>query len=546
MSRQHFLIALCCSITACAVSPAVLRGGEPVKSTFNYQIVRPAFTTDDEPNELDSDSIATSAIGPEGTESVDAPNTNPAELSPQSVALRNKLRRVLKAYYPKHQNTRDNSAWEIMHEIIAYGVDSQLYQGGPGGPKINAIGWMCFNGSCKGEQMLYLDRGQLVARKGPGVQGHFGQFLAILAQSHLTSDYPMLVFGKKFTLRDLIECEKLDCQAGEELTFKLIGLMHYLDSNETWHSRDGQVWSIQRLISEELKQPIRGAACGGTHRLMGLSYAVNKRSKRGEPVDGEFRRAQAFINDYHRYTFGLQNPDGSFSTQWFVRREAKPDVDRRLKTTGHILEWLSFSLSDDELRQPQVVKAVDYLATILATGQNHTWEIGPLGHGLHALALYDARMFRGPSSERRAGRPRAGRAAAGSRCSARTGPLDLGATEFAPIDVGPVDLGTPQIGRVQDGPAGTDPIENGPCQGRARQGGARQIGPAPTARAAGPAGAADPGSGRKAFVARPARLPHRQRRRRTVRAADPAAAARRTGRRRLSVDPVTKPATLRL
>jgi hypothetical protein len=283
-----------------------------------------------------------------------------------------------------------------MHEIISYGVDAQLYKGGPGGPKVNAIGWMCYNGSCKGEQMLYLDRDQLVARKGPGVQGHAGQFLAILAQAHLKTDYPVLVFGKQFTIRDLIEHEKQDCQAGEELTFKLIGLMHYLGSDDTWQSHDGQTWSIERLISEEIKQPIRGAACGGTHRLMGLSYAVNKRIKRGEPVSGQYRRAQTFINEYHRYTFGLQNPDGSFSTQWFARREAKPDVDRRLKTTGHILEWLAFSLSDEELRDPRIIRAVDYLATNLIAGKDRTWEIGPLGHGLHALALYDARAFDTP------------------------------------------------------------------------------------------------------------------------------------------------------
>ena len=209
----------------------------------------------------------------------------------------------------------------------------------------------------------------LVARKGPGVQGHYGQFLAILAQSRLPIDYPMLMSGKTFTIADLIEHEKVDCQPGEELTFKLIGLMHYLDSDETWTSRYGEDWSIPRLIPEELKQPIRGAACGGTHRLMGFSYAVNKRIQRGKPMTGEFLRAQRFINDYHRYTFSLQNPDGSFSTQWFTRREANPDVDRRLKTTGHIAEWLSFSLSDDELRSPAMVKAVDYLATILLADQ---------------------------------------------------------------------------------------------------------------------------------------------------------------------------------
>jgi hypothetical protein len=390
MPRPYSLIASFTSLAWSLTCLSAPQAGEPTRSKFDYQIVRPAFTADDGPAEPDTDWVVTTAL--------DSSEGERPDLTPQQIALRDRMRRVLRAYYPKHQNTRDNNAWEVMHEIIAYGVDAQLYQGGPGGPKVNAIGWMCFNGVCKGEQMLYLDHDRLVARKGPGVQGHFGQFLAILAQSHLTPEYPMLVFGKKFTLRDLIECEKLDCQAGDELTFKLIGLMHYLESDETWQSRDGQEWSIPRLISEELKQPIRGAACGGTHRLMGLSYAVNKRIKRGEPVDGEYRRAQIFINDYHRYTFGLQNPDGSFSTQWFVRREAKPDVDRRLKTTGHILEWLCFSLSDEELRQPQVVRAVDYLTTSLATGQDHTWEIGPLGHGLHALGLYDWRMFRDPSS----------------------------------------------------------------------------------------------------------------------------------------------------
>ena len=207
-------------------------------------------------------------------------------------------------------------------------------------------------------------------------------------------DYPIVVAGKSFTMADLVEHEKSDCEAGTELTFKLIGLMHYLDSDENWTSRDGQTWNIQRLVKEELKQPIRGAACGGTHRLMGLSYSVVKRDKRGKPIVGEFQRAQTFINDYHRYTFSsLQNTDGSFSTEWFTRPAAAPDVDRRIKTSGHILEWLAFSLNDSDLRHPKMIKAVQYLTGILEEGRNHKWEIGPLGHALHGLSLYNSRMF---------------------------------------------------------------------------------------------------------------------------------------------------------
>jgi hypothetical protein len=318
----------------------------------------------------------------------------PEELTPELIGLREKVRKVLAMYYPRHQNARDNNAWEIMHAVVAYGVDTQIYKNGPRGAKVNAIGWLCYNYPCAGERMMVANRGKLEARRGVGVQGHHGQFLAILAQSRLTADYPMYVGGKQFTLADLIDYEQQNCFAGEELTFKLIALMHYLDSDETWTNRDGETWSIQRLIREELAQPIRGVACGGTHRLMGFSYAINKRIKRGEPVVGEFRRAEIFINDYQRYTFGLQNRDGSFSTEWFVRKGANPDIDRRIKTSGHILEWIAFSVSEEELRQPRMIKAVDYIADLLATRGRHKWEIGPLGHALHGLAVYDSRVFR--------------------------------------------------------------------------------------------------------------------------------------------------------
>ncbi len=321
-------------------------------------------------------------------------SSNLPVLTPELQQLRDKVQRALKLYYPRHQSARDNTPWEVMHAIIAYGVDTQLFKTTPGSEKVNAIGWMCYNHPCAGDQMLLVDHGKVDARRGVGVQGHAGQFLAILAQSHVKSDYPLHVSGKDFTLQDLIEHEKETCVAGEELTFKLIALMHYLDSDSTWRTRDGQQWSIQRLVHEELKQPIRGAACGGTHRLMGFSYAVNKRIQRGKPMVGEFTRAQKFIQDYHRYTFSLQNPDGSFSTEWFTRAGNNPDIDRRLKTSGHILEWLAFSLSDDELRDPRTVKAVDYLATILLQNDRHKWEIGPLGHGLHSLSIYNNRVFK--------------------------------------------------------------------------------------------------------------------------------------------------------
>ena len=382
------------------------------------------LTIDAADNTDDAPQSKPAAAQPAAPQQTDAPKTAdvPAEkFSPQMLALCEKIRTVLARNYARHQSAQRNSPWEVMHAIIAYGVDTQIFKEGPGSEKVNAIGYMCYNYPCRGQRMLLVNRGQIDASRGVGLQGHGGQFLAILAQSYVKSDYPMLVEGKNFTLQDLIEREKQTCIAGEELTFKLIALAHYLDPDATWNTPDGQPWSIERLVREELKAPIRGAACGGTHRLMGYSYAVKKRIQKGKPITGDFLRAQKYLQDYHRYTFSLQNPDGSFSTAWFERKANEQSIDRKIKTTGHILEWITYSLSDEELRDPRMVKAVDFLATTMLVNDGHTWEIGPQGHALHALLLYEDRVFR-------------------NAVPLRTAPLAEGQAEVTPLEARRADI----------------------------------------------------------------------------------------------------------
>ena len=305
-------------------------------------------------------------------------------------AIRNRTRQALIHYFRRPESASQRSPWGVMHALIGYGVDTEIVNGRK---RVNAIGWLCWNGSCRGQRLMKLENGNLAVNVGPGVQGHTGQFLAMLAQSRVPRDYELRIGGKSFTVDDLIEYEKATCRPRTELTFKLIGLSYYLGSDASWTSNDGQAWTIDRLIKEELAQPVIGAACGGTHRLMGLTYAVENRIKDGQPIDGEWKRAQTFLYDFQRYTFGLQNPDGSFSTKWFERREARQDSQRRVQTTGHILEWLVYSLPEDKLRSPEVVKTVNYLSRLMYAERDTEWEIGPKGHAIHALSLYDQRVF---------------------------------------------------------------------------------------------------------------------------------------------------------
>jgi hypothetical protein len=316
-----------------------------------------------------------------------------SNLSPELVALEQKVRQALDIYRDRNLNTRDHSAWSVMHSLIGYGVEKEIHIGGPNGKPVNAIGWICWNGICRGERLFYTADEMIEGRIGPGRQGHKGQFLAMLAQSRVKPTYPMRIGNKELTVADLVRSEQATCRPRTELTFKLIGLSHYLDSDAKWKDNHGEDWDIQRMIKEELRQPIIGAACGGSHRLFGLSYALEQRRKSGKPIDGQFRRAEVYLRDYHDYTFRLQNKDGSISTSWFAGRGAKSELTRRLETTGHTAEWLAFSLPKEELHRKEMVKAIDYLAGILIDGQSRDWRIGPLGHGLHALNIYHRRAF---------------------------------------------------------------------------------------------------------------------------------------------------------
>jgi hypothetical protein len=335
-------------------------------------------------------------IGPLSESAVDsAPEVKlPPPLTKQLMGLRTRVRNVLKGYYRRMLNSREHDPWEVMHGMLSYGVHSRIRQGGPRGEPVTSVGWLCYNKPCKGLTLMYVTpKGELRAKYGVGLQGHLGQLLAMLAQCRVSADYPIRIGKREFTIHDLIEAEKKTCYPKSELTFKLLAFQYYLDLNETWENDHGLEWDIPRVIREELAQPIRGAACGGTHRLSSLSLTVKARVKRGEPLDGEYARAAEFVQKYHKYAFRLQNRDGSLSTAWFRGRGDDSDINRRIKTTGHILEWLCYSLSDEELRQPQTIAAVNYLANLMYSKYDNEWEVGPMCHAIHALLIYDERVF---------------------------------------------------------------------------------------------------------------------------------------------------------
>ncbi len=314
----------------------------------------------------------------------------PPAFTPEEIRIRDRIVECLDYFQQNPENVVRRGPWALMHTILPYGAKTEILAGSR---KVNAIGWLCYNGVSARQRMFQPTRYGFKPNVGPGMQGHEGQFLAILAQSRVPDDFPLKIGGRMYTVRDLVNYEMATCRERTELTFKLIGLSYYLEQDARWRDNRGRWWNLEKLLVEEMAQPVNGAACGGTHRLMALSYAVIRRNKAGYDLEGNWARAEQYLNDFVDFTMKLQNPDGSFSTRWFEGRGAEPDVERKVQTTGHIAEWLVFTLPDDHLRTDRIQSAVGFLADTIAAEPDRDWPIGPRGHALRALALYNQRVF---------------------------------------------------------------------------------------------------------------------------------------------------------
>jgi hypothetical protein len=338
---------------------------------------------------------ASGSTGSIGLQATAKPSGIAAPATPRFTKLRARIAQTLAAYQKRPLNTAQHTPWEVMHGFIAFGIPTKLRVGGPAGDPVNAIGWVNTGGRCGGQVMLAAAGDRLTALRGIGVQGHSAQYLAVLAQSRVAMNSPITIQSKAFTVADLVAEEKLACKSGTELTFALIALAHYLPTDSEWTARDGKPWSLEKLVAEEIEQPIRGAPCGGTHRLFGLAYGCQRRLRATGQLDGVYLRADKFVRDYQQFALTkLQNRDGSFSTEWFkYPADRDDDIDRKIQTTGHILEWLVGSLDQEDLFQPRVTAAVEFLNASLAREPSREWKIGPLGHALHALTIYQERAW---------------------------------------------------------------------------------------------------------------------------------------------------------
>jgi hypothetical protein len=226
-------------------------------------------------------------------------------------------------------------------------------------------------------------------------QGHVDQWLGYLSDCRLPLDQTIIVEGETHTIADYIDQAKLDVPLNptKEYSWTLMALTAYYPTDYTWKAGDGTEWSIAQLVDIELDRDRDQSACGGTHRLCGLTMAFNRHVAAGGKVEGTWKRLhdhiRESINDARKY----QNSDGSLSSNYLARPGKSADLALCMGSAGHVMEFLATAMDKDELQQPWVKRAVLDVCKTFRKTKPVDVECGALFHAAHGLVLYREKVF---------------------------------------------------------------------------------------------------------------------------------------------------------
>ncbi len=323
---------------------------------------------------------------------------------PSLEQLREQLDRTLEfTEHGRIMNLKDHAAWQLLHGVLAFGPEFEILNGDE---RVKALDWVFSGKPMTGWTLAKTQYGvEAKIEAGKVGQGHDDQWLAIISQWGLPINTPVLVDGERFTLYDMLKYSMYDTFTGKEGSWSIIALSAYLDPiDQTWTSRVGEEWTVERLVAMEAgpiyeeevgREMINMGACGGTHRLIGLTIALNnyRRQRPNEELTGGWLAAHKRIQWAIEQARANQLPSGALSVQYFQRPANSANLDEHLSATGHILEFLSFALPPEQLDDMWVRRAVAYLCRLLERTKHLDLECGALYHAAHGLVLYRTKVF---------------------------------------------------------------------------------------------------------------------------------------------------------
>jgi hypothetical protein len=290
-----------------------------------------------------------------------------------------------------------NAFWTIFHGILGLGPDVELTNGATGA-KVNALEYIRKGGALRGLAFQPTANGvEVLTLRDTEGQGHQDQFIAEMAQWGMDAKATFKVQGREYSFLDFVKNAQLRARTttDQELSWTIVVVAQYLGTDAAWANINGEELTLEDLIRYEVKAPVVGAACGGTHRLFGLSWAYHLHLGRGGKTEGVWKDVVARTDEYIKKAKRLQGSDGAFSTSWFEARANEPDKNLRLNTSGHTLEWLALALPDKDLKAEWVQAAASAVSQMILEMGDAPIDSGSMYHAVHGLQIYHARMFGG-------------------------------------------------------------------------------------------------------------------------------------------------------
>ena len=304
-------------------------------------------------------------------------------------------------------STAEHTPWQIMHGMLALREEFLIRHNGQ---PVSCMEWIKSGATFENEswfektqirvltgrgnnayEMMTVGRGHPYT-KPYAFEGHINQFVAIMSMSGVPLETQFQTPQGPVSMRDMLTYAKMTVNEKEEVTWTLWALSRYLPSDAEWTNANGEKWSIERLVKIETGKSLVGAPCGGTHGLFALAHARNVYLRTGKPLVGVWLEAEQKIRRYIQTARMQQNSNGTLSSNYFRGREYKKDFDKRMASSGHLLEFLMMALPSQELNAPWVRRAIEATSNDLMANRKAFVSCSPLYHATSALSIYVDRV----------------------------------------------------------------------------------------------------------------------------------------------------------
>ncbi len=322
--------------------------------------------------------------------------TEPAKVDELSQRIDRVLQDNLKL---RRLSSSDNAAWQIMHGVICYGHQLPLIT--PDRGEVSALDYAFHEGAIRGWQLmpgqpLPSGRRGVKAVLEPGSytgQGHVDQWIAICAMAELPGSDEVVIDQETYTLKDWAEQARMDASSNplNEFSWSLIALTYYFPDDAQWVASDGSTWSWERMVAQEVQYDLNLSACGGAHRLVGLTLALQAKRRLKLPDSQAWDDARRIVERSIADIESMRNGDGSLSSHFLERPGCSRDLAATLASTGHLFEFLANALEDSQLHEPWVKAAAARLCEIFEATRDVDLDCGACYHALNGLRVYKNR-----------------------------------------------------------------------------------------------------------------------------------------------------------